>query len=354
MNSSPTADLNRYFLQIMNTRLQFDLDALTRYLTVHVPGFQGPLSVEKFPGGQSNPTFLLTVQSGRYVLRRQPPGELLKSAHAVDREFRVLSALGGTQVPVARAWHLCEDRDVIGSLFYVMSYEDGQIFWNPALPEVPFEERGAIYDALLGTMAALHDVDIEAAGLSDYGRPGNYFARQIDVWTKQYRAAQTETLEAMESLIEWLPAHCPAEDGKPSLVHGDFRIDNLIFMRGKPQVRAVLDWELSTLGNPLADIAYFCMCLRLPPGSHIAGLAGLDRGALGVPDEVSIVARYCELRGIASIDHWNFYLAFSFFRLAAIAQGVKKRALGGNASNDKARQVGEMAGVLAKMGVELI
>jgi aminoglycoside phosphotransferase (APT) family kinase protein len=338
---------------IMNTSLQFDIDDLTRYLTAHVSGFQGPLSVEKFSGGQSNPTFLLKAQSGSYVLRRQPPGALLKSAHAVDREFRVLSALGRTPVPVARAYHLCEDRDVIGSLFYVMSYEDGRIFWNPALPEVPVEERASIYDALLRTMAALHDVDIDEAGLSDYGRPGNYFSRQIDVWTKQYRAAQTEPLEAMESLIEWLPAHCPTEAGKPSLVHGDFRIDNLIFMRDAPQVRAVLDWELSTLGNPLADIAYFCMCLRLPPSGHIAGLDGLDRAALGVPDEASIVERYCELRGIASIENWNFYLAFSFFRLAAIAQGVKKRALSGNASNEKARQVGEMAGVLAKMGIDL-
>ncbi len=338
----------------MNTSLQFDIENLARYLTAHVPGFQGPLSVEKFPGGQSNPTFLLTAQSGRYVLRRQPPGTLLKAAHAVDREFRVLSALGRTPVPVARAFHLCEDRDVIGSLFYVMSYEDGRIFWNPALPEVPVEDRGAIYDALLGTMAALHDVDIDAVGLSDYGRPGNYFERQIDVWTRQYRAAQTDTLEALESLIEWLPAHCPAEAGKPSLVHGDFRIDNLIFMRDAPQVRAVLDWELSTLGNPLADIAYFCMCLRLPPDGHIAGLEGLNRGLLGVPDEAAIVERYCELRGISSIENWNFYLAFSFFRLASIAQGVKKRALSGNASNEKARQVGEMAGVLAKMGIDLI
>jgi aminoglycoside phosphotransferase (APT) family kinase protein len=338
----------------MNASLQFDIEHLTRYLTAHVPGFRGPLSVEKFPGGQSNPTFLLNAQSGRYVLRRQPPGELLKAAHAVDREFRVISALGRTPVPVARAYHLCEDRDVIGSLFYVMSYEDGRIFWNPALPEVPVEGRGAIYDALLGTMAALHDVDIDEVGLSDYGRPGNYFARQIDVWTRQYRAAQTDGLESMESLIEWLPAYCPTEADKPSLVHGDFRIDNLMFMHDAPQVRAVLDWELSTLGNPLADIANFCMCLRLPPDGHIAGLAGLNREALGVPDEASIVERYCELRGLSSFENWNFYLAFSFFRFAAIAQGVKKRALSGNASNEQARQVGEMAGVLAKMGTDLI
>jgi aminoglycoside phosphotransferase (APT) family kinase protein len=348
------ADSNPDSRSMMNASLQFDVVALTRYLAQHVPAFQGPMSVEKFAGGQSNPTFLLEAQSGRYVLRCQPLGELLKSAHAVDREFRVLSALSATPVPVARVLHLCEDREVIGSMFYVMSFEEGEIYWDPSLPELHVSERGAIYDALIGTMAALHDVDVDAVGLADYGRPGNYFSRQIDVWTKQYRAAQTEDLDAMEALIDWLPAHCPAEAGKPSLVHGDFRIDNLIFHRDTPQVRAVLDWELSTLGNPLADLAYFCMCLRLPPKGHIVGLAGLDRAALGVPDEAAIVERYCRLRGIGPIENWNFYLAFSFFRLAAIAQGVKKRALGGNASNEKARQVGEMAGALAQMGVELI
>jgi aminoglycoside phosphotransferase (APT) family kinase protein len=338
----------------MNSPIQFDIDTLTRYLVAHVPGFQEPVTFEKFAGGQSNPTFLLTTPGGRYVLRRQPPGALLKSAHAVDREYRVLKALHETPVPVARALHLCEDRDVIGSLFYVMSFEDGETFWDPALPEVGVERRGAYYDALIETMAALHDVNVDTVGLADYGRAGNYFARQIDLWTTQYRAAQTGELEAMEALIAWLPAHCPAEFGKPTLVHGDFRIDNFIFERGTPRVRAVLDWELSTLGNPLADLAYFCMCLRLPRHGHIAGLAGLDRAALGVPDEEAIVAQYCKLRGIDAIGNWNFYLAFSFFRLASIAQGVKKRALGGNASNDKARQVGEMAGALAKMGIALI
>jgi aminoglycoside phosphotransferase (APT) family kinase protein len=341
----------------MNTQLphlQFDVENLTHYLAAHVPGFEGPMTVEKFAGGQSNPTFLLDAKSGRYVLRRQPPGALLKSAHAVDREYRVLTALAPTRVPVARALHLCEDRDVIGSLFYVMSYEDGRVFWNPALPELSVGERGVVFTALIDTMAALHDVDAEAVGLADYGRPGNYFERQIGVWTKQYRAAETEPLAAMDALIDWLPAHCPAETGKAALVHGDFRIDNLIFEHGAPTVRAILDWELSTLGNPLADLAYFCMCLRLPPQGYIPGLAGVNRSELGIPSEEAIVERYCTLRGIGPIADWNFYLAFSFFRLAAIAQGVKKRALDGNASSAKARQVGEMAGALAQMGVDLL
>ncbi|KDB08197.1 aminoglycoside phosphotransferase [Burkholderia sp. lig30] len=337
-----------------NTTQQLDIDRLTRYLEDHVPGFEGPVEAEKFAGGQSNPTFLLTARSGRYVLRRQPPGELLKSAHAVDREFRILTALSGTRVPVARPYHLCEDRDVIGSLFYVMSFEDGRIFWNPALPDLPRPDRAVCYDAVLQTMAALHDVDVDAVGLSDYGRPGNYFERQIGVWTKQYRAAETERLDAMEALIDWLPSACPADSGRPALVHGDFRIDNLMFERDSYRVQAVLDWELSTLGNPLADLAYFCMCLRLPSDGHIPGLAGQDRAALGVPQEAEIVARYCELRGIEPIRDWHFYLAFSFFRLAAIAQGVKARGLKGNASSAAALRVGEMAGRLAEEAMRVI
>ncbi|KVL07552.1 phosphotransferase [Burkholderia ubonensis] len=337
-----------------NTPQQLDVARLTQYLEQHIPGFEGPVEAEKFAGGQSNPTFLLNAKSGRYVLRRQPPGELLKSAHAVDREFRILTALSGTAVPVARPYHLCEDRDVIGSLFYVMSYEDGRIFWSPALRDLPKPDRAICYDAVLQTMVALHEVDVDAAGLSDYGRPGNYFERQIGVWTKQYRAAETERLDAMEMLIDWLPKACPADTGRPALVHGDFRIDNLMFERDSYRVKAVLDWELSTLGNPLADLAYFCMCLRLPSAGDVPGLAGEDRDALGIPHEAQIVARYCELRGIEPIENWHFYLAFSFFRLAAIAQGVKARALKGNASSTKARQVGEMAGRLAEEAVRVI
>ncbi|MBN3762920.1 phosphotransferase [Burkholderia sp. Ac-20365] len=331
-----------------------DPERLAQYLEQHVADFRGPLRATKFAGGQSNPTYLLDAQSGRYVLRRQPPGNLLKSAHAVDREFRVLSALADTPVPVARAWHLCEDRDVIGSMFYVMSYEEGRIFWNPALPEIDRDARRDYYTSIVSTLAALHDVDPQAVGLADYGRAGNYFERQIGVWTKQYRAAETQRIDAMEVLIDWLPAHCPADAMDASLVHGDFRIDNLIFASDAPRVRAILDWELSTLGNPLADLAYFCMCLRLPAQGHITGLRGQDRTALGVPDEEEIIAKYCALRGLPAIDNWPFYLAFSFFRLASIAQGVKARAMQGNASSADAHAVGAMVEPLAQLAVEVI
>jgi aminoglycoside phosphotransferase (APT) family kinase protein len=337
-----------------STRPALDVDRLVRYLQQHVPGFQGPVTATKFAGGQSNPTFLLDTPGGRFVLRRQPPGQLLKSAHAIDREFRVLSALGETPVPVAHAWHLCEDREVIGSMFYLMSYEEGRIFWNPALPEIDRDARRDYYESIVATLATLHDVDVDAVGLSGYGRPGNYFQRQIELWTRQYRAAETERIAPMEALIAWLPAHCPADTQRPSLVHGDFRIDNLIFASDAPRVRAVLDWELSTLGNPLADLAYFSMCLRLPSTGDITGLRDHDRSALGIPEEEEMVAQYCELRGLPDIENWNFYLAFSFFRLASIAQGVKSRALQGNASNARASEVGGMVEPLASLAVELI
>jgi aminoglycoside phosphotransferase (APT) family kinase protein len=329
---------------------QLDVDGLCKYFETHVKGFAGPLSAEKFSGGQSNPTFLLRAKSGNYVLRRQPPGQLLKSAHAVDREYRVITALSSTQVPVANSRHLCVDQSVIGSMFYVMDYVDGRIFWDPSLPELDINQRKQIYDAVITALASLHEVDVDKVGLSDYGRAGNYFERQIGTWTKQYRASETERLECIEALIDWLPKHCPAEDGRPSLVHGDFRLDNLIFHPEDPRIMAVLDWELSTLGNPLADLAYFCMCLRLPADAYIPGLDGKNRGALGIPEEAEMVQRYCELRGIPKVENWNFYIAFSFFRLAAIAQGVKKRAIDGNASSRQAQKVGEMVAPLAEMG----
>jgi aminoglycoside phosphotransferase (APT) family kinase protein len=337
-----------------NTDVSMNANTLAAYLETAIDGFRGPLTLEKFSGGQSNPTFLLRAASGNYVLRRQPPGVLLKGAHAIDREYRVLDALKDSSVPVARAHHLCQDPSVIGSMFYLMSFEQGRIFWDPALPELPREQRAPLYDELIRVLAALHEVDVDAVGLGDYGRPGNYFERQIGMWTKQYRACETGLIAAMETLIAWLPEHMPQDDGQRSLVHGDYRLDNLIFDPTEPRVLALLDWELSTLGHPLADLAYFCMCLRLPSTGHISGLAGKDRVQLGIPTESELVANYCALRGIGEIANWHFYLAFSFFRLAAILQGVLKRAQDGNASSDKALQVGKMAGQLAQLAVDLI
>lgn len=340
----------------MNNNSPHGLDEtrLANYLEKHVEGFRGPLSAEKFAGGQSNPTFLITTADARYVLRRKPPGQLLKSAHAIDREYAVLEALFDTPVPVARPFCLCEDENIIGSMFYVMSYVEGRIFWDPALPELKQEERGPLFDELIQIMAAMHDVDVNLVGLRNYGKPGNYFQRQLDRWSKQYRATATERRVAMETLIHWLEANLPADDGQLSLIHGDYRIDNVIFDATCPHAIAVLDWELSTLGHPLADLAYFCMGLRLPPMDQTKGLGGLDRDLLGVPQEKTIISRYCELRRIDHIEHWTFYLAFSFFRLAAILQGVLKRALDGNASSDKALQVGHMTGTLAQMALDLI
>jgi len=333
---------------------QLNLEELGPYLEANIESFKGLNDAKKFEGGQSNPTFLLTADSGQYVLRRQPPGELLKSAHAVDREYRVINALKDTDVPVARADHLCEDRDVIGSMFYVMSFENGRIFWNPALPEFDNKQRTDIFDEMNRVLCALHDVDIEAVGLGDYGRPGNYFERQIGRWTKQYKASETEPIAAMDQLMDWLPANIPADDGKVSLIHGDYRLDNIIFHPTQTSALALLDWELSTLGHPYADLAYQCMQLRLGPDAVIAGLGELDRKALGIPTEAEYVARYCERRKIDGIPNWDFYLAFSFFRFAAILQGVLKRAIEGNASSQKAFDYGALAPTLAAMAVDLI
>lgn len=324
------------------------------YLESRIDGLRGPVRSSKFSDGQSNPTYLLESATGQYVLRRKPPGRLLKSAHAVDREFRVIAALAGTEVPVPRALHLCEDETVVGSMFYVMSYEDGRIFWDPALPELDKSDRKPLHDELVRVLAALHDVDPGAAGLADFGRPGNYFERQTGRWTKQYRAAETGSIPAMETLIGWLPENLPEDDGSVSLLHGDYRIDNVVFHPDEPRIIAILDWELSTLGHPFADIAYFCMVHRLPREQGVRGLAGLDLDALGIPGESDVVAEYCRLRGIGDIDHWHFYLAFCFFRLASICQGVYKRALDGNASNERAVQMGRSVEPLAQTGVRMI
>jgi len=337
-----------------NSAYAIDTQLLSDYLEQCVAGFRGPLTLKKFSGGQSNPTFLLSATSGQYVLRCQPWGKLLKSAHAVDREYRVQKALAETGVPVAKMFHLCEDTDVIGVKFYLMSYESGEIFWDPALPQIPVENRTAYYDEAIRILAALHTQNIEAIGLADYGKPGNYFARQIDLWTRQYRAAETHVIEPMEALMSWLEKNCPPDDGSVTLVHGDFRFDNIVFELNKPKGLAVLDWELSTLGHPFADIAYFCMGLRIPTSEVSFGLGGLNRRELGVPEEKTIVDRYCQLRGIPPIERWDFYVALSFFRLASIIQGVYKRSLDGNASNARAGLMGRMVEQLAKQAMSSV
>ena len=330
--------------------------ALLSWLQENIEGFEGPARLDKFKGGQSNPTFKLTARSGTYVLRRQPPGKLLKSAHAVDREFRVMRALDGSDVPVPRTYALCEDCSIIGSMFYVMEFAQGRIFWNAALPELDSpEQRTAVYDDMNRVLSAMHNVDLAAVGLEDYGKPGNYFARQLARWTSQYRASELREIPAMEDLIAWLDQNLPADDGRVALVHGDYRLDNLVFHPTAPRIIAVLDWELSTLGHPFADIAYQCMQLRMPADQAATpGLAGLDRASLGIPSESDYVARYCRRTGISGIDNWTFYLAFSFFRLAAIIQGVAKRAVDGNASNTRAAELGRWVEPLARMALEAI
>ncbi len=334
---------------------ELDLEKLQPYLEQHIPGFNGQLTAEKFAGGQSNPTFKLSAGGKHYVLRRKPPGELLKSAHAVDREFTVISALQGTEVPVPEAYCLCEDDSVIGSMFYVMEFMDGRVFWDPTLPEVSDEERAAIYDEMNRVLAAMHNVDVSAVGLADYGRPGNYFERQIGRWTKQYRASETNHEPAMETLMEWLPANMPEDDGVVSLVHGDYRLDNLMFHPTEPKIIAVLDWELSTLGHPLADLSYQCMAWMLPQGKGgILGLGGVDRASLSIPSDEDYIASYCQRTARGNIENWNFYLVFCFFRLAAILQGIKKRVEIGTASSAQASSRGAMVAPLAEAGVSLI
>jgi aminoglycoside phosphotransferase (APT) family kinase protein len=335
--------------------MTIDETALGAYLEAHWPGFRGPVKAEKFAGGQSNPTFLITHAGGKAVLRKKPPGQLLKSAHAVDREYRVMKALGDTDVPVPKMYVLCEDEAVIGTAFYLMEWIDGRIIWDPAIPEVDNDHRGAIYDAMNAALAALHAVDPAKVGLADFGRPGNYFARQLTRWTEQYRASETETIADIDRVIAWLDRNLPPDDGRSSLVHGDYRIDNMIFAHGEPRLLAILDWELSTIGHPFADIAYQCMHWRLPHAGSFRGLAGIDRKAIGIPTEEDYVARYCARAGLAGIPNWDFYLAFSLFRMAAILQGVLKRALSGNASNpERALQVRDNIPVLARMAVDVI
>ncbi len=313
----------------------------------------GPLKARKFDVGQSNPTYRLTSGGRSFVLRRKPPGVLLNSAHAVDREFRVQRALAGTDVPVPGMLALCEDEGVIGSVFYVMKHVEGRNIDDPSMPGLTAVDRRAILSEMCRVLAAVHAVDIDALGLADYGPPGNYHERQLARWTRQYRATQTGEIAMMEALIDWLGANLPAADGQRTLVHGDYRIDNLLFAQDGADCVAVLDWELSTLGHPYADLAGVIMQWQLPPGPEGRGLAGIDRAALGLPSDAEFVADYCRQRGIEHIADFGFYVAFAFFRMAAILQGVKKRALDGNASNpDKALRLGSFVPRFAELGMK--
>jgi aminoglycoside phosphotransferase (APT) family kinase protein len=320
---------------------------LERWLAEHVADYRGPAHVVRLSGGLSNPTFRLDAASGRYVLRRKPEGTLLASAHAVEREFRVLRALAGGPVPVPHAHALCEDPAVIGSAFYVMDHVEGRTVHDATLPGMAPAERGAVYDSMNATIAALHGIDPAAVGLGDFGRPGGYLARQVGRWTKQYRASETEPIAAMDGLIEWLPRHIPALE-ESGVVHGDFRLDNLLLHPTEPRVVAVLDWELSTLGHPLADFACHVMAWRLTP-ELFRGLAGADLGALGIPSEGRYIADYCRRSGRAVPAEFEVYLVFGLFRMAAIMQGVMKRALDGTAAGDDAGEVGARARPVAEL-----
>ena len=329
-------------------RHRFDVAALQAWLAQNMPGFAGPLQVEQFKGGQSNPTYLLKTPAASHVLRRKPPGKLLPSAHAIEREYRVMNALRGSGVPVPQMHCLCDDMAVIGSAFYVMEHVQGRILWDPALPGFTNADRTALFDDMNRVIAALHRLDPAQPGLADYGKPGNFFARQIGRWSTQYRASETERIEAMERLIEWLPLHIPPGD-TAALVHGDYRLDNLVFHATEPRVVAVLDWELSTLGHPMADFAYHALAWEAQPGAT-RGLAGLDLPALGIPTADEYLARYCERVGAAapSADEWYFYLVYNLFRGAAISQGIMRRALDGSAASVHALEAGRKARSVAE------
>jgi aminoglycoside phosphotransferase (APT) family kinase protein len=333
--------------------LQFDTAALAAYLSLHLEGFAGELTVEQFKGGQSNPTYLLRTPNSAapsYVMRSKPApiAKLLPSAHAIEREFAVQRGLFGTAVPVAEMHVLCEDESVIGRAFYIMEHVQGRVLWEQALPDMQPTERNAIYREMNRVIAALHGVDYAAVGLGAYGKTGQYMARQVGRWTKQYQASETETIESMNSLIAWLPQQLPATE-RTAIVHGDFRLDNLIFHPTEPRVLAVLDWELSTLGDPVADFAYHLMSWHISPG-QFRGIAGLDWAALGIPQPAEYEALYCAATGAAKIENINFYIAFNAFRLAGILQGIMKRVLAGTASSAQALGAGKSARIMAELG----
>ncbi len=339
----------------MTERSPLDLQAVSKYLKPRLDGFDGPLEATKFESGQSNPTFLLTTPTNNYVLRRKPPGILLKSAHAVDREFRVQKALAGTDVPVAKMHHLCEDDSVIGSSFYIMDHISGRNFDEPTLGDLNNADRTSVMKDMNRVLAALHDVNIDEIGLADYGPPGHYLERQVSRWSKQYRASETKPLPAMNRLIDIITERMPVDDGQRTLVHGDYRIDNMIFERDGTRCLAVLDWELSTIGHPYADLASVIMQWQLPVGRKGRGLMGVDRADLGLPTDDAFVMQYCERRGLDGIDNFGYYVGFCFFRMAAIIQGVLKRALDGNASNpEQAKELGAYVPVFAEHGLKAL
>src|SRR3954470_12703930 len=322
-------------------RHRIDAGALAKFLGFPVA------KIEQFKGGQSNPTYKL---DDRYVLRRKPPGKLLPSAHAVEREYKVISALRKVGFPVARPHVLCEDESVIGTAFYVMDYVEGRVLWDPALPGMTREQRAAIWDEQNRVISLLHTIDFQTIGLADFGKPGNYIGRQVERWSKQYRASETQKIAAMDHLIDWLPRNIPPEAGT-SVVHGDFRLDNTIFHPSEPRILAVLDWELSTLGHPLADFSYHCMAWHVAPGKF-RGIGGLDFAALGIPSEQAYVRRYCERtqRGAIDPSTWDYYMAYNLFRMAAILQGIAKRVLDGTAASPHAAESGARAPLLAELG----
>ncbi|RZL53834.1 MAG: phosphotransferase family protein [Variovorax sp.] len=353
-----TQDFNKFVgTRAVSDQHAVDVGALTAWLDEHLDGFQGPLALEMFKGGQSNPTYKLVTPARSYVMRAKPGpvAKLLPSAHAIEREYKVMAGLADTAVPVPRMLCLCEDESVIGRAFYVMEFMSGRVLWDQSLPGMDNAGRAAIYDELNRVIAALHTVDVEKAGLADYGRPGNYVERQIARWSKQYVASETQPIPEMDRLMEWLPAHVPASAGDArltSVVHGDYRLDNVMFHATEPRAIAVLDWELSTLGHPLADFAYNCMSWHIAPGAF-RGLGGVDVKSLGIPTESEYIRRYCERTGLTTPEalapDWNFYLAYNMFRIAAILQGIAKRVENGTASSEQAQASGRGARPMAEM-----
>jgi aminoglycoside phosphotransferase (APT) family kinase protein len=352
MTTTPAVSLTTDAVPVL-VQHRFDEASLERYLLAHVEGFTAPLAVQQTQGGMSNPTFILTDGAGkRYVMRKKPPGKLLPSAHAVDREFRVISALWPMDVPVARPYVLCQDPAVIGTDFYIMDFVAGRVFRTVSLPNMEPAERRTIYCAMVDTLAKLHNVDYRAVGLTDYGRVGGYLGRQVTRWSQQYEASKTDDLPAMDKLMAWLPKHIPNDD-ETTIAHGDYRLENLIFHLSEPRVLAVIDWELGTLGAPLSDLAYNCLFYHIADPTR-GDITNIDYASYGIPSEDEYVVRYCTQTRRKEIPHWNFYIVLSLFRLAAISQGVYKRGLDGNASSPEALSRGDRCRVLANAAWELV